>query len=93
MRAMKCLGRSWQVQAAHGKLCRRTRYRTLIDRFCAMKQLLLSVLGRFAFTIDGQEVTDFPTDKSRALLAYLALESDRSHPRERTGRPALAGRF
>ncbi|MFN2200319.1 MAG: ATP-binding protein [Caldilineaceae bacterium] len=33
-------------------------------------------------TLDGQPVSDFRYDKVRALLAYLAVESDRSHRRE-----------
>ena len=36
--------------------------------------------------MNGEPVTDFATDKARALLAYLAVEADRSHRRD-----ALAG--
>lgn len=36
--------------------------------------------------LGGEPVTDFATDKARALLAYLVLESDRPHRRD-----ALAG--
>ena len=36
----------------------------------------------------GEPVTGFEADKARALLAYLAFESDRAHPRE-----TLAGIF
>ncbi|MEZ4621059.1 MAG: BTAD domain-containing putative transcriptional regulator [Caldilineaceae bacterium] len=46
-----------------------------------MTQLLLSLLGPFQAKIDGQPVTDFPTDKIRALLAYLAVEADKPHRR------------
>ena len=43
--------------------------------------LALKLLGPFQVTLDGQAV-EFATDKVRALLAYLALESDGPHPRE-----------
>ena len=33
-------------------------------------------------TLDGAPVTGFESDKVRALLAYLAVESDRPHRRE-----------
>jgi DNA-binding SARP family transcriptional activator len=48
--------------------------------------LSLSLLGSFQVTLDGQPVTGFKSNKVRALLAYLAVEADRPHPRE-----ALAG--
>src|SRR4051794_26196485 len=56
----------------------------------------LRCLGTFEVTIDTATVTAFPTDKVRALLAYLALEDQtaaggldaRSHRRE-----VLAGLF
>jgi predicted ATPase/DNA-binding SARP family transcriptional activator len=47
-----------------------------------MPRLVLSLLGSFQVTLDGQPVTDFKSDKSRALLAYLAVEADRPHRRE-----------
>jgi WD40 repeat protein/DNA-binding SARP family transcriptional activator len=47
----------------------------------------LSLLGSFHATIDDKPVT-FPTDRARALLAYLAVERDRPHRRE-----ALAALF
>ena len=46
-----------------------------------MACLALKLLGPFQATLDGQAV-EFATDKVRALLAYLAVESDRPHPRE-----------
>ena len=46
-----------------------------------MACLALKLLGPFQATLDGQAV-EFATDKVRALLAYLAVESDRPHARE-----------
>jgi len=42
----------------------------------------LSLLGTFQVILDGEPVTAFESDKVRALLAYLAVESDRPHRRE-----------
>ena len=47
-----------------------------------MAHLSLSMLGPFQATLDGQPVTGFESSKVRALLAYLAVEADRPHPRE-----------
>ena len=47
-----------------------------------MAHLSLSLLGSFEVTLDGQSVTGFKSNKERALLAYLAVEADRSHRRE-----------
>ena len=47
-----------------------------------MPHLSLSLLGPFQVTLDGQPVTDFKSNKVRALLAYLAVEAERPHPRE-----------
>lgn len=47
-----------------------------------MERLSISLLGTFAVVIDGKPITAFPSDKVRALLAYLALEADRPHRRE-----------
>ncbi|MGD8462335.1 MAG: BTAD domain-containing putative transcriptional regulator [Anaerolineae bacterium] len=47
-----------------------------------MARLSLSLLGPFQVTLDGQPVTDFKSNKVRALLAYLAVEADRPHHRE-----------
>lgn len=46
-----------------------------------MGHLLLSLLGSFRAVLDGQPVTGFESNKVRALLAYLAVEADRPHPR------------
>jgi predicted ATPase/DNA-binding SARP family transcriptional activator len=51
-----------------------------------MSRLAIFLLGPFHVTLDGRAVTDFEYDTVRALLAFLALESDRPHRRE-----ALAG--
>jgi DNA-binding SARP family transcriptional activator/predicted ATPase len=47
-----------------------------------MAHLSLSCLGPFQVALDGQPVTDFKSNKVRALLAYLAVEVDRPHRRE-----------
>jgi DNA-binding SARP family transcriptional activator/predicted ATPase len=47
-----------------------------------MAHLSLSLLGPFQVTLDGQPVTGFKSNKVRALLAYLAVEADRTHRRE-----------
>ncbi len=40
------------------------------------------MLGPLEVALDGVPVSDFGTDKVRALLAYLAVETDRPHRRE-----------
>lgn len=47
-----------------------------------MAKLALAFLGSFRVTFDGRAITRFGTDKTRALLAYLALESKSAHRRE-----------
>ena len=47
-----------------------------------MPQLSLCLLGSFRVTLGDRPVTSFESDKVRALLAYLAVESDRPHRRE-----------
>ena len=47
-----------------------------------MSRLALSLLGPFQATLDGRPVTEFESAKVRALLAFLATEADRAHPRE-----------
>lgn len=51
-----------------------------------MAHLSLSFLGPFQAKLDDQPLREFKSNKVRALLVYLAIESDRPHPRE-----ALAG--
>ena len=51
-----------------------------------MAQLSLFFLGPFAVELGGQAITRFASDKVRALLTYLAVESGQPHRRS-----ALAG--
>src|SRR5918997_4152641 len=46
-----------------------------------MRQIAVRLLGPFEVTIDGAPVTTFEYAKVRALLAYLAVEAPRPHPR------------
>ncbi len=52
-----------------------------------MARLSLSLLGRFQATLDDRPVNGFESNKVRALLAYLVVES--GHPYSRTGLAAL----
>lgn len=47
-----------------------------------MTRLVLHCLGAFKATLDAVDLTVFSTDKVRALLIYLALESAQPHRRE-----------
>ncbi len=47
-----------------------------------MTRLSLSLLGTWQATLDGAPIAAFESDKVRALLSYLAVESDRPHRRE-----------
>lgn len=47
-----------------------------------MSHLSISLFGGFQVRLDGQSLNDFGTEKNRALLVYLALESSRPHRRE-----------
>ena len=51
----------------------------------ATPNFTLSLFGPFHAAMEDVPITGFPTDKVRALLAYLAVEAERPHPR-----PALA---
>ena len=44
--------------------------------------LSLSFLGTFRATLNGQPLTEFYSNKVRALLVYLAVEADQPHRRE-----------
>lgn len=46
-----------------------------------MAQLQLNLLGGFTVMLDQQPVTKFRSAKARALLAYLAAQPEREHPR------------
>jgi len=48
-----------------------------------MTHLFVRTLGRFQVLLDGEPVSGFDSDKVRALLAYLVLEVDRPHRREK----------
>jgi DNA-binding SARP family transcriptional activator/predicted ATPase len=48
-----------------------------------MASLKIYLLDAFHVELDGRSVTDFTTDKVRALLAYLAVERRRPHRRDR----------
>lgn len=45
-------------------------------------RLSLQFFGQFQVQLDGKPVTAFNSDKTRALLMYLTLESNRAHRRE-----------
>ena len=42
----------------------------------------IKLLGTFQVRLDGELLTGFRSDKARALLAYLAVESTRPHRRQ-----------
>ena len=48
-----------------------------------MAFLSIHTLGPFQVLLDGEPVTGFDSDKVRALLAYLVVEADRPHRREK----------
>jgi DNA-binding SARP family transcriptional activator/predicted ATPase len=48
-----------------------------------MTRLSLKLLGSYRLTIDDLPIEALESDKARALLAYLALENGRPHPREK----------
>ena len=48
----------------------------------SMARLEIFLLGSFHVTLDSEPLTNFESDKARALLAYLAVEADRPHRRE-----------
>ncbi|MBN1876435.1 MAG: tetratricopeptide repeat protein [Anaerolineae bacterium] len=51
-----------------------------------MVSLDIRLLGTFQVTLRGKSITNFATDKARALLVYLVVESEQPHRRD-----ALAG--
>jgi DNA-binding SARP family transcriptional activator len=50
-----------------------------------MARLTLSLLGSFQLTLNGEAVTEWKSNKVRALLAYLATEAGRSFQRDTLG--------
>ena len=48
-----------------------------------MSRLSIKLLGPFQATMEGEVVSGFDSDKVRALLAYLAVESDQPQRREK----------
>ncbi len=46
-----------------------------------MGKLEISLLGGFGLALDGRLLNNFVSDKGRALVAYLAIESDHPHRR------------
>ena len=48
-----------------------------------MARLKARLFGPFEVSLDGEPLTGFDSDKVRALLAYLAVEADRPHRREK----------
>jgi hypothetical protein len=53
-----------------------------VDGSRVVARLSLSLLGPLQVTLDGHPITGFRSNKVRALLAHLAVEADRTHPRE-----------
>lgn len=48
-----------------------------------MTLLNIQCFGAFQVSLSGQPLAAFGAEKARALLAYLAVESERAHPRRR----------
>ncbi len=48
-----------------------------------MASLRVNLFGPFEVSLDGQAVIGFDSDKVRALLAYLVVEADQPHRREK----------
>ena len=46
-----------------------------------MARLRLYLLGSFEISLNGQSITSAVSSNARALLAYLAVETNRTHPR------------
>ena len=49
----------------------------------SVARLAICLLGTFQVTLAERPVSGFESDKVRALLAYLAVESERPHRREK----------
>ena len=48
-----------------------------------MTRLELKLLGSYRTVLDGHSIENIESDKARALLAYLAIEYEQPHPREK----------
>ncbi len=48
-----------------------------------MTRLSLKLFGSYRLALDGQPIDALESDKARALLAYLAIERDHPHTREK----------
>lgn len=48
-----------------------------------MNNLVITLLGSFRATLNGEQINGFESNKVRALLAYLVIESNRPHTREK----------
>jgi DNA-binding SARP family transcriptional activator len=58
---------------------------TFSSKFCynqPVNDVQISLLGHFQVTREGMHIRKFPTDKAKALLAFLAVEGSHPHPRE-----------
>jgi DNA-binding SARP family transcriptional activator len=60
------------------KIFRQKNVKLLAGRGVSLKSYLsVKCLGGLALNLDGRPLTGFETDKSKALLIYLAIESER----------------
>ena len=48
-----------------------------------MPSLSITLLGTFQVCLDGSQIETLSYDKVRALLAYLSVEAEQAHRRER----------
>src|SRR4051812_22416592 len=80
------IGRVLRGRRAHSMITKG--WTACITEGLAMAQLRNYFLGPFQVTRDDQSVIGFESDKGRALLAYLLIETARPHRRE-----ALAALF
>ncbi len=48
-----------------------------------MAHLILKLLGTYRLKLDGHAIGNIESDQARALLAYLAVENNQAHPREK----------
>jgi len=48
-----------------------------------MARVLLRLLGTYRLELDGHAIGNIESDQARALLAYLAVENNQAHPRQK----------